>query len=116
MYIIMCVYIHILYCYIATLLSCILRTFPVMLEEMRKEDQRVKYLWEVLEKFSNEDRSRFLRFVTGRRRLPAIMHVVGESVPDFFLPCVVVFIHVQIRRSLHFPAMGLFHRQLCGVM
>ena len=80
----MCVYIHILYCYIATLLSCILRTFPVMLEEMRKEDQRVKYLWEVLEKFSNEDRSRFLRFVTGRRRLPAIMHVVGESVPDFF--------------------------------
>ena len=52
----------------------------VMLEEMRKEDQRVKYLWEVLEKFSNEDRSRFLRFVTGRRRLPAVMHVVGELV------------------------------------
>jgi len=51
-----------------------------MLEEMRKDDQRVKYLWEVLEKFSNEDRSRFLRFVTGRRRLPAVMHVVGELV------------------------------------
>jgi len=55
----------------------------VMLEEMRKDDQRVKYLWEVLERFSNEDRSRFLRFVTGRRRLPAIMHVVGELVSDF---------------------------------
>lgn len=56
----------------------------VMLEEMRKDDQRVKYLWEVLEKFSNEDRSRFLRFVTGRRRLPAVMHVVGELVSTFF--------------------------------
>jgi len=52
----------------------------VLLEEMRKDDQQVKYLWEVLENFSNEDRSRFLRFVTGRRRLPAVMHVVGESV------------------------------------
>jgi len=57
----------------------------VMLEEMKKDDQRVKYLWEVLENFSNEDRSRFLRFITGRRRLPAIMHVVGELVGNLFL-------------------------------
>ena len=56
----------------------------VMLEEMQRDDQRVKYLWEVLEKFSNEDRSRFLRFVTGRRRLPAVLHVVGGSVAVTF--------------------------------
>jgi len=56
----------------------------VMLEEMRKDDQRIKYLWEVLGNFSNEDRSRFLRFVTGRRRLPAVMHVVGELVFNVF--------------------------------
>jgi len=64
-----------------------------MLEEMRKEDQRVKYLWEVLEKFSNEDRSRFLRFVTGRRRLPAVMHVVGELV---FSTCIPVYLLICI--------------------
>jgi len=64
-----------------------------MLEEMRKEDQRVKLLWEVLEKFSNEDRSRFLRFVTGRRRLPAVMHVVGELVffNDYLLVITILY-------------------------
>ena len=41
----------------------------------------VKRMWKVLESFSNEDRSRLLRFVTGRRRLPAIMHIsmLGSS-------------------------------------
>jgi E3 ubiquitin-protein ligase HECTD3 len=36
----------------------------------------------VLEKFSNEDRSRFLRFVSGRRRLPATVHVLAGDGTD----------------------------------
>lgn len=36
---------------------------------------RVKMMWEALEKFSNEDRSRFLRFITGRRRLPCTIFI-----------------------------------------
>ncbi|XP_076441534.1 E3 ubiquitin-protein ligase HECTD3-like [Babylonia areolata] len=40
-------------------------------DDLEETDIRVKYLWEALKAFSNEDRSRFLRFVTGRRRLPA---------------------------------------------
>ncbi|KAL8570039.1 hypothetical protein ACOMHN_036316 [Nucella lapillus] len=40
-------------------------------DDMEETDIRVKYFWEALKAFSNEDRSRFLRFVTGRRRLPA---------------------------------------------
>lgn len=40
-------------------------------DDLDETDIRVKYLWEALKNFSNEDRSRFLRFVTGRRRLPA---------------------------------------------
>jgi E3 ubiquitin-protein ligase HECTD3 len=42
-------------------------------EDLSTSDERVKYFWKAMENFSNEDRSRFLRFVTGRRRLPAQM-------------------------------------------
>jgi E3 ubiquitin-protein ligase HECTD3 len=42
-------------------------------EDLSGSDERVKYFWKAMENFSNEDRSRFLRFVTGRRRLPAQM-------------------------------------------
>ncbi|XP_046853196.1 E3 ubiquitin-protein ligase HECTD3-like [Xenia sp. Carnegie-2017] len=42
-------------------------------EDVLQSDDRVKYFWKAMENFSNEDRSRFLRFVTGRRRLPAHM-------------------------------------------
>ncbi|XP_046562104.1 E3 ubiquitin-protein ligase HECTD3-like [Haliotis rubra] len=44
-------------------------------DDMEETDIRVKYLWEALKKFTNEDRSRFLRFVTGRRRLPAPLYI-----------------------------------------
>lgn len=37
--------------------------------------QTVKTMWEALEKFSNDDRSRFLRFITGRRRLPCTIFI-----------------------------------------
>jgi E3 ubiquitin-protein ligase HECTD3 len=54
----------------------------ILLEDLSREDTRIKYLWEVLEKFSNEDRSRFLRFVSGRRRLPATVHVLAGDGTD----------------------------------
>lgn len=44
-------------------------------DDLDESDIRVKYLWEALKAFSNEDRSRFLRFVTGRRRLPAPLFI-----------------------------------------
>ncbi|XP_033737246.1 E3 ubiquitin-protein ligase HECTD3-like [Pecten maximus] len=52
-------------------------------DDVEETDTRVKYMWEALKSFSNEDRSRFLRFVTGRRRLPAPVHISsgkGDSV------------------------------------
>lgn len=36
---------------------------------------RVKVMWEALEKFTNEERSRLLRFITGRRRLPCTIYI-----------------------------------------
>ncbi|XP_043941719.1 E3 ubiquitin-protein ligase HECTD3-like isoform X2 [Protopterus annectens] len=52
-------------------------------------EKRVKYLWEALTNFTNEDRSRFLRFVTGRSRLPSsivICHGRSESEKLDLLP------------------------------
>lgn len=45
-------------------------------ESMLNENSpRVKIMWEALEKFNNDDRSRFLRFITGRRRLPCTVFI-----------------------------------------
>lgn len=44
-------------------------------EDITENDKRVKFLWKALENFTNDDRSRFLRFVTGRRRLPAPLYI-----------------------------------------
>ena len=57
----------------------------VRYEELEHEDLKVKYLWESLEHFSHEDRSRFIRFVTGRRRLPAPIHVFSGLVAGCLL-------------------------------
>lgn len=49
---------------------------------LSEKSQAVKIMWEALEKFSNKDRSRFLRFITGRRRLPCTIFIDsadGES-------------------------------------
>nr|XP_046264244.1 E3 ubiquitin-protein ligase HECTD3-like isoform X2 [Scatophagus argus] len=52
-------------------------------EFLEQSDVRVQYLWEALTNFTNEDRSRFLRFVTGRSRLPAPICVIpGEQGSD----------------------------------
>lgn len=48
-------------------------------DDVEEADQRVKTFWEALTRFSNEDRSRFLRFVTGRRRLPAPLIIYCEK-------------------------------------
>ncbi|XP_069014076.1 E3 ubiquitin-protein ligase HECTD3-like [Embiotoca jacksoni] len=48
-------------------------------EDLEQSDVRVQYLWEALTNFTNEDRSRFLRFVTGRSRLPAPISVFPDG-------------------------------------
>lgn len=48
-------------------------------EDLGQSDLRVQYLWEALTNFTNEDRSRFLRFVTGRSRLPAPIYVYPDK-------------------------------------
>lgn len=42
---------------------------------LSETSSEVKTMWEALEKFSNDDRSRFLRFITGRRRLPCTIYI-----------------------------------------
>lgn len=48
-------------------------------EDLEQTDVRVQYLWEALTNFTNEDRSRFLRFVTGRSRLPAPIYIFPDK-------------------------------------
>uniref|UniRef100_A0A7N8XDQ5 HECT domain containing 3 n=1 Tax=Mastacembelus armatus TaxID=205130 RepID=A0A7N8XDQ5_9TELE len=48
-------------------------------EDLEQSDVRVQYLWEALTNFTNEDRSRFLRFVTGRSRLPAPIYIFPDK-------------------------------------
>uniref|UniRef100_A0AAR2L9S8 HECT domain containing 3 n=1 Tax=Pygocentrus nattereri TaxID=42514 RepID=A0AAR2L9S8_PYGNA len=48
-------------------------------EDLEPTDIRVQYLWEALTNFTNEDRSRFLRFVTGRSRLPAPIYIFPDK-------------------------------------
>uniref|UniRef100_A0A8C9SD30 HECT domain containing 3 n=1 Tax=Scleropages formosus TaxID=113540 RepID=A0A8C9SD30_SCLFO len=48
-------------------------------EDLEQTDLRVQYLWEALTNFTNEDRSRFLRFVTGRSRLPAPIYIFPDK-------------------------------------
>ncbi|GFO48138.1 E3 ubiquitin-protein ligase hectd3 [Plakobranchus ocellatus] len=38
-------------------------------------DQRVKFFWSAVKNFTNEERSRLLRFITGRRRLPVSIFI-----------------------------------------
>lgn len=39
------------------------------------KSKRVEIMWQALEKFTNEERSRLLRFITGRRRLPCTIYI-----------------------------------------
>uniref|UniRef100_A0A0B6ZW28 HECT domain-containing protein n=1 Tax=Arion vulgaris TaxID=1028688 RepID=A0A0B6ZW28_9EUPU len=52
-----------------------------------EDDLRVKYFWSAVKNFSNEDRSRLLRFITGRRRLPVSIFISsGKNSPVDPLP------------------------------
>ncbi|CAG5132434.1 unnamed protein product, partial [Candidula unifasciata] len=52
-----------------------------------EDDLRVKYFWSAVKNFSNEDRSRLLRFITGRRRLPVSIFISsGKNSPIDPLP------------------------------
>ncbi|PIK42263.1 putative E3 ubiquitin-protein ligase HECTD3 [Apostichopus japonicus] len=50
-----------------------------ILEDLEQSSTRVKMFWEALGNFTNEDRSRFLRFVTGRRRLPTPLYICADK-------------------------------------
>ncbi len=42
---------------------------------LKESSPTVTKMWQALEKFSNDERSRFLRFITGRRRLPCTIFI-----------------------------------------
>lgn len=44
-------------------------------DEMAAGSEQVRQLWKALESFTSADRGRFVRFVTGRKRLPAMFTV-----------------------------------------
>ena len=39
-------------------------------DDLSYQDDRVRYFWEAISNFTNDERSKFVRFVTGRKRLP----------------------------------------------
>ena len=45
--------------------------FCVRYREIEESNKLVQWFWQVLESFSNEERVLFMRFVSGRSRLPA---------------------------------------------
>lgn len=50
-------------------------------------DQRVKFFWSAVKNFTNEERSRLLRFITGRRRLPVSIFIsMGKTDSEDPLP------------------------------
>ena len=73
------------------MLSAIDVCFCIRYREIEESNKLVQWFWQVLESFSNEERVLFMRFVSGRSRLPAnpaditqrfqIMKVDRVSVP-----------------------------------
>ena len=54
--------------------------------DLNEKSPRVQMMWDALEKFTNEERSRFLRFITGRRRLPCTIFINFVGTDDGKLP------------------------------
>ena len=54
--------------------------------ELSENSPRVKVMWQALESFTNEERSRFLRFITGRRRLPVTIYIDASDTGPEALP------------------------------
>ena len=53
-------------------------TFELSRDDDNGDKKNEKILLTALSKFTNDERSRFLRFVTGRKRLPARISVVDS--------------------------------------
>lgn len=51
-----------------------------------ENSQSVRIMWEALETFTNEERSRFIRFITGRRRLPVTIYIDSADSGPSSLP------------------------------
>lgn len=54
--------------------------------DLNEKSPRVQMMWDALEKFTNEERSRFLRFITGRRRLPSTIYIEAADTENGKLP------------------------------
>lgn len=51
----------------------------VRYREFDENHQQIQWLWEILENFSNEEKILFLRFVSGRSRLPANLSDISQK-------------------------------------
>lgn len=58
---------------VSTLISCFSGKYG---DDLSESTECIKHLWSALSKFTNDERSKFLRFVTGRRRPPSPFTVV----------------------------------------
>lgn len=73
-------------------------------EEIDENTPHVIYFWQVLEEMSNEERTKFLRFVWARSRMP-------NSVKDFPMNFKLQAAHYQGARTS--PDLYLPHAQTC---
>jgi E3 ubiquitin-protein ligase HECTD3 len=48
-------------------------------DDLSFSDNRVKFFWEAMNNFSNDERSKFVRFVTGRKRLPVKIYFCSSD-------------------------------------
>lgn len=63
----MYIHVHVAWCNAGVLSVCIYR----YRDGIDEKDQLIQWLWETLTSFTNEEKTQFLRFVSGRSRLPA---------------------------------------------
>lgn len=54
--------------------------------DLSENEPRVQFLWDAVSRMSNTDRGQFLRFVTGRRRLPCSITVSTGAQEHSSLP------------------------------
>lgn len=54
--------------------------------DLSPSSTNVKVMWQALEGFTNEERSRFIRFITGRRRLPVTIYIDSSDTGPTSLP------------------------------
>ncbi len=72
----MCCYIHVCTCTCSIAIKIIFHRYDRGRASLRSPI--VSWLWQVLESFSNEERILFLRFVSGRSRLPTRVSEISQ--------------------------------------